>query len=497
MSRAFQDNRFVTRLLDRLGWRGLGALSLSLVGLLLVILGVLALSQRSSSPSYQLRISSGTDVEVREKMVQFLTQKGAQQGLTLEDAYSEGSLDALKKVERGELDLALVQGGIHLDAGSSVREVAAIDLECLHLLVRTEQFEAVSSSLKNLGGKTVFLNYARSGTNLLARLLLARIGLKVLEAKDEAQPDSVAVSKLRRQEIMAMLEEMHTASAARRQELRRQLPDACFLVASLPSTMAWHLVREADYRLVPLPFAEAFAMSTIEEVEADSDRIDQLHIQPATIPEYTYSISPAVPPAACPTLGVRTLLVANEKVPAEAILKLMPLIYEGDLPTVYRPPRLAEVIPEYPLHPGTVTYRDRNKPLVRSDVMEAIRGIFGFLGPLIGAGLALYGYYKWRQLLRFTKYFRQVIHLDLVAKGLKEDKNLPEDRGERAQYLEKKLTSLQKQAVTDFCDNYFRGEAIVHNLLALLAETGQIIRAMDRPAQESTPSTPSQPAAEL
>ena len=64
------ESRFLNRLLNKLGWRGLGAFLLSLVGLALVILGILFLFQGPNSKSRKLRITSGTDIEVREKMVQ-------------------------------------------------------------------------------------------------------------------------------------------------------------------------------------------------------------------------------------------------------------------------------------------------------------------------------------------------------------------------------------------------------------------------------------------
>jgi TRAP-type uncharacterized transport system substrate-binding protein len=465
----------------------MGAFLLSLVGLALVILGILALAHGSSSTKRNLRITSGTEVEVREKMVQYLIQKTAERNLILEDVASQGSLDALRKVERGEVDLALVPAGLHLHPESPVREVAAVDLERLHLLVRAEHFPAVNADLKTLRDKTVFLNYPQSGTYLLSKLVLARVGLQPLSPGAKSSSDRVVICPLSSHEILAMLDAMKSANQERRQQMRTQLPDACFLVASLPSRLAWRLINEADYRLVPLPFARALAMISIEEATSDSGQIDQVYIQPAEIPEFTYSISPAVPPSGCPTLGIRTLLVAHHNVPDDVILRILPFLYEGTIPGLYRPPAPQEVVPEYPFHSGTIRYRDRNKPIVRSEVVNVFRSIFSVVGPVVGLVLTLYGYYKWRQLLRFTRYFREIIHLDLVAKGLKTDRQAPENREERNKYLQEKLTHLQRQAIADFCDNYFRGEAIVLNLLALLTETGHQLRDAAPPQASNVP----------
>jgi TRAP-type uncharacterized transport system substrate-binding protein len=217
----------------------MGAFLLSLVGLALVILGILALAHGSSSTKRNLRITSGTEVEVREKMVQYLIQKTAERNLILEDVASQGSLDALRKVERGEVDLALVPAGLHLDPGSPVREVAAIDLERLHLLVRAEHYPAVNADLKTLRDKTVFLNFPQSATYLLSKLVLARVGLQPLPRVAKSSSDGVVICPLSAHEILARLDALKSADQVRRQQMRTQLPDACFLVASLPSRLAW------------------------------------------------------------------------------------------------------------------------------------------------------------------------------------------------------------------------------------------------------------------
>jgi TRAP-type uncharacterized transport system substrate-binding protein len=487
-----QESRFLRRLLNRLGWRGMGAFLLSLVGLAFVVVGILAFAQGFQAKNRKLRITSGTDVEVREKMVQFLIRKAPEQHLSFDGVKSQGSLDALRKVENGEADLALVQAGLHLDPDTPIREVASIDLERLHLLVRAEHAAAITADLRTLRGKTVFLNFPQSGTYFLSRLVLARVGLKPVSQGTKLASDGVILSPLNSHEIIALLNAMQKADHARRQQLQLQFPDACFLVASLPSRLALRLINEADYRLVPLPFARALAMISIEEATNDSDQIDQLNIEPTDIPEFTYSISPPVPASSCPTLGVRTLLVAHKDVPDDAIQRILPVLYEGTIPSLYRPPELQTVVPEYPFHPGTIRYRDRNKPIVRSEVVDVFRTIFSVAGPVLGLILTLYGYFRWRQLLRFTRYFRQILHLDLVARGLRTDNNLPKNEEERLRYLDGKLTHLKRQAITDFCDNYFRGEAIVHNLLALLTETGQHIRdaAVPQSSKEPAPVAP-------
>ena len=98
------------------------------------------------------------------------------------------------------------------------------------------------------------------------------------------------------------------------------------------------------------------------------------------------------------------------------------------------------------------------------------------LGPLIGGGVALYGYYRWRQLLRFLEYFRQLQQYDLAAKGLVELESLPHDHIERTRQLEEELVQLQQRVVGDFCRNYFYGEGVLANFLSLMNATRDFLR---------------------
>ena len=59
-------------------------------------------------------------------------------GLSLRIVGTRGSLEALSRVDSGELDLALVQGGLDPKFHPNVRQVAALHVEPMHLLVKEE-----------------------------------------------------------------------------------------------------------------------------------------------------------------------------------------------------------------------------------------------------------------------------------------------------------------------------------------------------------------------
>src|SRR5262249_39970032 len=116
-----------------------------------------------------------------------------------------------------------------------------------------------------------------------------------------------------------------------------RLPDAVFLVSTLPSSTTRYLVTKHGYRLVPLPFAEALSLESLEKAAEDdpqAPRQDQVvlgRIQPSTIPAYTYGIVPPVPEQPLPTLGTRLLLVAHKDVPPRAVFQLVEEIYASEI----------------------------------------------------------------------------------------------------------------------------------------------------------------------
>ena len=199
-----------------------------------------------------------------------------------------------------------------------------------------------------------------------------------------------------------------------------------------------------------------------------------------------------MPEKDCPTIGCPLILIAKANVPDELVSRLLPRVYEGPVKRVYDPPPIREVAATYPWHAASIEYRDRDKPILRADLTDLIQRLFGIIAPLLGGCLALYGYYRWRQTLRFIEYFEQFQALDRRAKGLTRDNVVTPAEAEEARQLEAELTKLQEQAVSDFCRNYFYGDGVFENFIQLLAETRNFLRASSRSRDQSSRS-PAEP----
>jgi TRAP-type uncharacterized transport system substrate-binding protein len=362
---------------------------------------------------YRLSVTPGSPKTRRTKVANSLADQLQMSPVTLRVIATVGSEEALERVNRHELDLALIQGGFSTGQLDNVRQVAALHTEPLHLLVKKDLEAAVTHDLAALKGKRINLSQHGSGTYLLSRAVLDFAGLKASEV--ESQGDYVPTT-LGKAELGHLGEKILAAPAGQRPDLIEHLPDAVFLVESIPSDVAQVLVRAADYRLVPLPFAEAFSQAELDSGSTATARLEPASIKPSQIPPYLYQVTPAVPERGCPTLGTSLLLVAHKDVPDDAIYWLVKTVYESHFALVTHPQSLSGTSPEFPLHPGAVAYRDRDQPLVSKEVLDVLAKLVTFWLFLSATWFGLSRYFLRDPTRRIVYYLQEFTQVDLVAR---------------------------------------------------------------------------------
>jgi TRAP-type uncharacterized transport system substrate-binding protein len=366
--------------------------------------------------SFHLRMTAGNPIGTRHQLALRLKEDVKRQNLTLEVLPSSGSEQDLDSVNRREVDVAFVQGALTPAGRPNVREVAALHVEPMHLLVKQELHKDVSTSLTALRGKTVDLDEVGSGTHSLAAAILEFAGL---QSRDRDPATGYVPLSLDRQ--LLFVEE----DAAR-------LPDAIFLYSTLPSPTVTYLVTRHHYRLVALPFAEAFALRSLAEpVEGNDQQPHHAHIvmgriQAVTIPAFTYGIEPAVPEKPLPTLGARLLLVAHKDVPARAVFQLVEATYGAEFGQIVNPPldaKLMDLPPEFPWHGGSELYQRRNAPLLSGEIMDSAHKGVAILAAAVSGLFVLWQWYKQRAHggwgKGFHHYIAQVTRLEerLIGSG--------------------------------------------------------------------------------
>jgi hypothetical protein len=392
-----------------------------------------------------------------------------------EKAY--GALAAIDLVDKeNPIDLALVPGGVAAREYRQVRQVAALSQEPLQLLVRPE---LADGDLGKLKGRHLFMGPVTSSTYFIARNVLEFAGLRA-PALNKSRPGDYIADMDPPQELIDKLHELHGLTGTARDDKVRKLPDAVFILSTLPSLLAHDLVREADYRLVPLPFADAYCLDRISKTEpvkvegvegVEEVSVDRSTFAAVDIPAYTYSVDPPVPPKPCRTIATRLLLLCYEPTDAEAVARLSETVFDGPIAGLVEPVPLKGHTPQFPLHAGTERYMRRSDPVLSPEMTAALGRAAGGVGSLIAGVIALYSFLRLRQLRRFEAYYKEIRRLELIARGQEQDPNAPAEPAAREVYLEDRLLDLKSRALADFANGGLKGEGLMFGITSLVNDT--------------------------
>ena len=410
--------------------------------------------------TYRLTMTAGASAGTRHDLADMLRGEVAPRGLELYLKPSVGSEEALDWVNGWQIDCAFIQGGLSVGDRPNVRLVAMLHIEPLHLLVKKELFDKVSKHLTALEGHTVNTGEIGSGTHTLSVAVLKFAGLS---PRVEGQAGGYIPAPLCQKKM---------------QGNGADLPDAIFVVSSLPSQTARLLVTKHGYRLVPLPFGEAFALESLTRDERAlrgqaAHTIDKGRTHATVIPAFTYGIEPPTPAEPLPTLGNRLLLVANKDVDNRAVMQLIEALFATEFAKIIRPPldpKLMDMPPELPWHNGAELYRRRNQPVVSGDVLNVAQKGIAILAAGLSGLVVLWRWLRQRRQSDQAREFRQL--LNQVSKVDDEAMRLEETGAADMKSL-LALRGQLSQIRTEALDRFGDGELDDNHLMAsLLAHVG-------------------------
>jgi TRAP-type uncharacterized transport system substrate-binding protein len=417
--------------------------------------GAWVVAHRDAAPPIRtLRLTAGSFHGERTRVAEALRHEAGRHGLILDLVETEGSEDALERLAdpASGLDLALVQGGLRLDDGHEerLRQVTALHDEPLHLLVRGPELlgQVRARGLPALRGRSVDLGMVGSGTHRLASEVLDFAGL----GPRDYQAVALAYDEL---------QELDSA----------ELPEAVFMVSTIPSEVAEHLVVEHDYRLAPIPYAHAFAIWRPGRMEGHAE-IVRRDVREVAIPAMTYDRDPPVPEDPVVTLGTRMLLVAREGLDAEAVERVLTVVFESPFAHVDMPPldpSLLRSRPEIPWHEGALRYMKRNAPLIAGDVLDLAEKEVSIIAAALGG---LFCVVQWlRQRFRrmrdrsFQGYILKVHDVDRRAQEREAAASL--DLPALLE-LQQELIALRSEAISRFGAGEIEGEELMAGFLTLV-----------------------------
>jgi len=442
-----------------LHWRrrpGLFALLLGLLGLGAALAGVLV---GPTPPLRKITLTAGALDSTRAIVARALDRSLAAHGFDVELVGAESSEDEVQRVERGDVDFALVSGAYRLERYPHLRLVAPLYVEAVHLLVKQELAGSVGRALTGLHGRTVDIGPHGSTSAGLAVAILEFAGVR--RATEDA-PDGYQARSL----SFAELETRVRAGD------RAAMPDAVMHLATLPAKLAQAMIHGAGYALVPLPFAEPLKLrvllgGAIERGPAAD--IDITHITDAVIPAYTYGLEPPTPARPLPTVGARLLLVANQAVPDEAVERVVEAMFEARFAQLTSPPldgSLLRLPATLPRHPGTIDYLRRDAPFVTDDAVDRLNNSLGILGALAGAAWFLWQW--WRQRLQgqrdetFGTYMLRVADVERRIATLELSATL---ELEPLAELQRELLELKREALEHFAAGDLGDQSALADLL--------------------------------
>jgi len=374
----------------------------------------------------------------------------------------KGTEHGIEQVDTRAVDFALVSGLGELSAHPHIREVAPLQLEALHLAVRADLVDAVGEDLGALRGRTVDLGPRGTGTALLAEAVMAFAGLT---PGDGARPDTFVARHLEYGDLDASMAGANDGTR----------PDAFFHLSSVPSKIVLHAVHTAAYRLVALPFAEAFRLNAIiseASPVAPVTGVDRLSVTDTIIPAFIYRTEPAEPPAPLHTLGGRLLLVAHEDVPAESVELMLHAAFGSRFARLAEPHlhhSLLELPPHLMRHPGTLEYVRRDESLITTQNVDELSNTLSILGALLGGAFFVRQWQRERVrarrdelfaacVLRVANVERQVAELELAATL----------ELEPLAALERELLQLKSEALERFAAGELGDHAALGSLLTPL-----------------------------
>jgi len=253
----------------------------------------------------------------------------------LEPLPTAGSMDNLRRLRDGEVDVALVQGGPQMDP-AGLAGLATLGLEYVHVIAPAD---SAIQTFRDLAGKRVGVGAEQSGSEALARSIFDFFAFH--------DPPALVSGH---------------APGLEQAFLDGQI-DAAFTVYGLFAPVMETLLQSGYYRLVPIPEAAALA----EYVAG---------VKAALLPDSLYGPSRSLPPAnGAPfmTLSVDTLMVAREDASPQQVRALLERLYHSDFTRRARLQHVTEAsgqqVAPWPLHAAARAFYDRNAP-VSSDRFE-------------------------------------------------------------------------------------------------------------------------------
>lgn len=446
--------------------------AIGLLGISLVCLAVFNYCRVYCCAPVHLKISGGNVCPQRSAMARNICQEVHEAGITLETAEATNSESTCAAVNSGELDLGLILGGFPSNMHPNVRQVATFGVEPLHLLVRPEVLQGKPLTLDMLRGRVVALGEQGTNGALLSESLLRFAGLKPPTAS--AKGDFTA-TYIRNCDLHVALDAVASASSESRAAFAAILPDAVFVVDSVPMPLVDKLVKTSGYQFVPLPYATALHLDSRRNHSGSEERIDHSRLEAVTIPACAYGINPPSPATDCHTFGLRLMLVANKNVSSTAVNRLLRAIDSDVTKRYHIDLNVADQHREFAIHPGAEAFANGRKPLILGEVVEPVGNLLSVIGAGAAGAIALWGFVRGLRAVHPDVHLRQIDRIERLLRGEEQDLAAPSLPCDFIDFLESRLVAIKRAAIEDYAARRLEGDEAFMSILTLVADTRHLL----------------------
>ncbi len=439
-----------------------------LCGIVFAMLGVaLAVSFLKDNETPVLRMSVGPEMTRRHAVAACLAEEAGRNDLSIKLIPSAGSEECLELLKSGQLDAAIVSGGIVVPDGNDIMVVGALQLEAVHVLIRKDMTQADSLS-ETIRGKRVNLGEKGSVEWMLARDFLNFARLKLPSG---TQPGDIVPSELGKSELMDKCKAILRANGAEKDKLIAELPDCLLVLGFMPSQVVQHIIGAADYRIVSIPAARAYLSDNLQDGHAGTIILQREYLERTVIPMNSYFTTRGYPVEDCETVGSRLLIVAHKQADARAVQRLMKTLFESQLTHRLQPKSPREVATPYAIHAGALAYLDRDKPLlVINKAMEWFSKGLSIFGAFSAGALSLYSLLRRKKTRTPAQYFAAIRKLELAGLYENVDSGTAAHSNELARDLDCRLLKLRQDLIEDICEGRIKGDQVIANILTLLRD---------------------------
>ncbi|MGK7897666.1 MAG: TAXI family TRAP transporter solute-binding subunit [Xenococcus sp. (in: cyanobacteria)] len=327
---------------------------------------------------------------------------------------SNGSQENLELLQNKDAQLALVQSDAIIN--NSTKAVAFLFPEVFHLMVRQDsQIDDIS----DLEGKSIALMSKGSGSyNMFWRL------------QEHYQLD---IDKI--QTIPLPITEAHQA-------LENGEVDGLFRVVSLESRAVVQLLNNPQIKLIPIDQGAALQL----ELPA---------LEVMSIPKGSYNGASPTPSEDLPAVGVRAVLIANNRINREIIFEITRILYEArnELVQEFIQASMIEPWDENPhlgftFHPGALDYYNKGNPSFLVEYAEAI-GLGLSVSMLLISGVwQLRSWFTGKQKNRADLYNLQLLRIIDRIQETEDLQQLRKIRGQLLAMLNEVIVDLDKDLIS-------------------------------------------------